>query len=87
MKLTTYQKIVHKHNFGLNTPIGRYVYDIQFDYMAGFWRVIRCLKVYLKGKNTIQYDFCGNAVGSTQENNWEWREKLPKEAVEWIRGK
>lgn len=87
MKLTTYQKIIHNHNFGLNTHIGRFVYDIQYDYQGGFWRIIRCLSKYLKGRNVTQYDFCGNVIGSTQENSWEWREKLPKEAVEWIRGK
>lgn len=87
MKLTTYQKIVHNHNFGLNTPIGRYVYDIQFDYMAGCWRIIRCLKTYLKGKNAAQYDFCGNSIEPINDINWEWRERVPNEVVDWIRGK
>lgn len=72
MKLTTYQKIISNHNFGLNTPIGRYVYDIQYDYMVGCWRVIRCLSKYLKGNNkAVQYDFCGNAIKSTVDTYWE----------------
>ena len=88
MKTTTIQKIISNHNFGLNTHIGRYVYDIQFDYMAGCWRIIRCLSKYLKGSNkAIQYDFCGNAIKSTVDTYWEWRERIPKEAVEWIKGK
>lgn len=87
MKISTYQKIVSNHNFGLNTPIGRYVYDIQFDYMAGFWRVIRCLKTHLKGNKAVQYDFCGNAVEPTSNTNWEWRERVPEEVMDWVRGK
>lgn len=87
MKISTYQKIVSNHNFGLNTPIGRYVYDIQFDYMAGFWRVIRCLKNYLKGNKAVQYDFCGHAIEPTSNTNWEWRERVPEEVMNWVRGK
>ena len=87
MKISTYQKIVSNHNFGLNTPIGRYVYDIQFDYMAGFWRIIRCLKNHLKGNKAIQYDFCGNSIEPTSNTNWEWRERVPEEVMNWVRGK
>lgn len=87
MKINTYQKIVSNHNFGLNTRIGRYVYDIQYDYMAGFWRVIRCPRGWIKGNKAVQYDFCGNAIESTSGTNWEWRERVPQEVVNWIRGK
>ena len=79
MKFTTYQRIARNHNLGLNTPIGRYLYNIQYDYMGGFWRVIRCLKGW-EGGTAVQYDFCGNVIGSTQGNNWEWRERIPDEA-------
>ena len=86
MKLTTYQKIIFNHNFGLNTHIGRYVYDIQFDYMAGCWRVIRCLSKYLKGHNrAVQYDFCGNAIESTIDTYWEWWERIPDDMVTLIK--
>lgn len=85
MKTTTIHKIITNHNFGLNTQIGRYVYDIQYDYMGGFWRIIRCLKTYVKGNKAVQYDFCGNSIESTSNTNWEWRERIPKEMVSWIK--
>lgn len=84
MKINTFLRIVANHNRGINTRIGHYLYNIQYDYMGGFWRVIRCVRGWENG-TAVQYDFCGNVVGSTQGNNWEWKEKLPKEAIEWIK--
>ena len=85
MKSTTIQKIISNHNFGLNTKQGRYAYDIQYDQMAGCWRIIRCLTKYLKGRNVVQYDFCGNAIGLTNDTNWEWWEKIPSDMVTLIK--
>ena len=86
MKTTTIQKIITNHNFGLNTHIGRYSYDIQYDYQGGFWRIIRCLNKYLKGSNkAVQYDFCGNAIESTVDTYWEWEEKIPDDMVTLIK--
>lgn len=86
MKTTTIQKIITNHNFGLNTHIGRYSYDIQCDYQGGFWRIIRCLNKYLKGSNkAVQYDFCGNAIESTVGTYWEWKEKIPDDMVTLIK--
>ena len=85
MKTNTYQRIITNHNCGLNTQIGRYVYDIQYDYMGGFWRIIRCLKAHVKGNKAVQYDFCGNSIEPTSNTNWEWRERIPKEMVNWIK--
>ena len=85
MKTTTIQKIISNHNFGLNTHIGRYSYDIQYDYQGGFWRIIRCLSEYLKGRNAVQYDFCGNAIESTINTNWEWWDRIPDDMVKLIK--
>lgn len=85
MKPTTIQKIISNHNFGLNTKNGKYTYDIQYDPMAGCWRIIRCLTKYLKGRDAVQYDFCGNAIGFTNDNNWEWMERVPKELIQYIK--
>ena len=87
MKISTYKRIAANHNRGINTHIGRYLYNIQYDYMGRFWRVIRCLKAYVKGNKAVQYDFCGNAIEPTSDTNWEWRERVPQEVVDWIRGK
>lgn len=76
MKPTTIQKIISNHNFGLNTHIGRYTYDIQYDYQGGFWRIIRCLTKYLKGRNAIE---------SIANTNWEWGERIPSDMVTLIK--
>ena len=76
MKLITIQKIISNHNFGLNTHIGRYSYDIQYDYQGGFWRIIRCLTKCLKGRNTIE---------SIANTNWEWWERIPSDMVTLIK--
>lgn len=76
MKPTNIQKIISNHNFGLNTHIGRYSYDIQYDPMAGCWRIIRCLTKYLKGRNTIE---------SIANTNWEWWERIPSDMVTLIK--
>lgn len=87
MKINTFLRIVVNHNRGLDTRIGHYLYNIQYDYMGGFWRVIRCPKGWVKGNRAVQYDFCGNAIEPTSDTNWEWRERVPQEIVNWIRGK
>ena len=76
MKPTTIQKIISNHNFGLNTHIGRYSYDIQYDYQGGFWRIIRCLTKYLKGRN---------ATESIANTNWEWWGRIPSDMVALIK--
>lgn len=86
MKISTFRRIIANHNKGLDTHMGRYLYNIQYDFMAGFFRVIRCRKGW-EGGTAVQYDFCGNPIGSTQGNNWEWRERVPQEVVDWVRGK
>lgn len=79
MKISTFRRIIANHNKGLDTHMGRYLYNIQYDFMAGCHRIIRCLKGW-EGGTAVQYDFCGNVIGSTQGNNWEWRERIPEEA-------
>lgn len=78
MKISTFKRIIANHNKGLDTHMGRYLYNIQYDFMAGCHRIIRCLKGW-EGGTAVLYDFCGNVIGSTQGNNWEWRERIPDE--------
>lgn len=84
MKINTFQRIIINHNRGNDTHIGHYSYNIQYDFMGGFWRIIRCPRGFEKG-HAVQYNSYGNAIESTVNNSWEWRERIPKEVFDEIK--